>query len=334
MLARAYGEDAVNNNMPPKQVPMDRWEVFMRTLGDRVSAASEKNLTARCWKPSTLRREIRAVTKSNQAVLRTTFPPAHMVIEQLKRMGWIHSIQVQAPSDVELGEFLLLDMEAGKGGPIYPLELLQAYLPDGVVCYFSAINYYELTTQVVMHHHVARLNPPKAKTSLTAVRSTESEPAAAAVERNPLGTEIFHFEDIGYYLNKRDASLVPGLQLRVVSPRCWLRITTLEQTLLDVLMQPVRCGGEAVALEAWENGVKQMDADRLAEHLAKIQRDDLDRRVGAVLELIGADFEASALGHRLNTAKDRLFTQEISDVPLLAGFEFPQRNKTWKVRTP
>ena len=159
----AYGEDTVNITKPPTQVPMDRWEVFLRTLGDRVSAASEKNLTARCWKLSTLRREIRAITKSNQAVLRTTFPPAHVVIEQLKRMGLIHSIKVQSPNDAELNDFLLLDMEAGKGEPIYPLELLQAYLPDGVVCYFSAINYYELTTQVVAHHHVARLNPPRAK---------------------------------------------------------------------------------------------------------------------------------------------------------------------------
>jgi hypothetical protein len=313
---------------------MDRWEVFLRTLGDRVSVASEKNLTARCWKLSTLRREIRAITKSNHEVLRTTFPPAHVVIEQLKRMGWIHSIKVQSPSDAELNDFLLLDMEAGKGEPIYPLELLQAYLPDGVVCYFSAINYYELTTQVVAHHHVARLNPPRAKKSLATVDATEPEPAGEAVKRNPLGTEIFHFEDVGYYLNKRDASLVPGIQFRVVSPRCWLRITTLEQTLLDALMQPVRCGGEAVALEAWETGVKQIDADRMAEHLAKIQRDDLDRRVGAVLEMFGADFAASTLGHRLNEVRDRLMTQDVPEIPLLAGFEFPEQNKTWKVRTP
>jgi hypothetical protein len=257
-----------------------------------------------------------------------------VVIEQLKRMGWIHSIKVQSPNDAELIDFLLLDMEAGKGEPIYPLELLQAYLPDGVVCYFSAINYYELTTQVVAHHHVARLNPPRAKKSLATVDATEPEPAGEAVKRNPLGTEIFHFEDVGYYLNKRDASLVPGIQFRVVSPRCWLRITTLEQTLLDALMQPVRCGGEAVALEAWETGVKQIDADRMAEHLAKIQRDDLDRRVGAVLEMFGADFAASTLGHRLNEVRDRLMTQDVPEIPLLAGFEFPEQNKTWKVRTP
>jgi hypothetical protein len=311
---------------------MDRWEVFLRTLGDRVSAASEKNLTARCWKLSTLRREIRAITKSNQAVLRTTFPPAHVVIEQLKRMGLIHSIKIQSPNDAELNDFLLLDMEAGKGEPIYPLELLQAYLPDGVVCYFSAINYYELTTQIVAHHHVARLNPPRSKNSLATVDA--KEPAVETVERNPLGTEIFHFEDVGYYLNKRDASLVPGIQFRVVSPRCWLRITTLEQTLLDALMQPVRCGGEAVALEAWETGAKQIDMDRMAEHLAKIQRDDLDRRVGAVLEMIGVDFAASTLGQRLNSVRSQLMTQDVPEISLLAGFEFSELNKTWKVRTP
>jgi predicted transcriptional regulator of viral defense system len=313
---------------------MDRWEVFLRTLGDRVSVASEKNLTARCWKPSTLSREIRAVTKSNQEVLRTTFPPAHVVIEHLKRMGWIHSIKVQPPNGAELIDFLLLDMEAGKGEPIYPLELLQAYLPDGVISYFSAINYYELTTQVVAHHHVARLNPPKAKKSLEPIATTAPEPAGEAVERNPLGTEVFHFEDVDYYLNKRDVSLVPGIQFRVVSPRCWLRITTLEQTLLDALMQPVRCGGEAVVLEAWETGVKQIDADRMAEHLAKIQREDLDRRVGAVLEMIGADFAASTLGQRLNEIRERLIAQNVSEIPLLAGFEFTEWNKTWKVRTP
>jgi hypothetical protein len=311
---------------------MDRWEVFLRTLGDRVSAASEKNLTARCWKHSTLLREIRAITKSNQAILRTTFPPAHVVIEQLKRMGLIHAIKVQSPNDTDLNDFLLLDMEAGKGETIYPLELLQAYLPDGVVCYFSAISYYELTTQVVAHHHVARLNPPRSKNSLATVDATK--PAGETVERNPLGTEIFHFEDIGYYLNKRDASLVPGIQFRVMSPRCWLRITTLEQTLLDALMQPVRCGGEAVALEAWETGVKQIDADRMGEHLAKIQRDDLDRRVGAVLEMIGVNFAASTLGQRLNAVRDRLITEAHPEIPLLASFEFPELNKTWKVRTP
>ncbi len=313
---------------------MDRWEVFLRTLGDRVSTASENNLTPRCWKLSTLRREIRAITKSNQEALRTTFPPALAVIERLKRMGWIHSIQAQSPDTTEAVEFLLLDRDAGNDHPIDPLELLQAYLPDGVVCYFSAIDYYELTTQVVAHHHVARLSPARAKKNWTAIDPTKAEPLAESVERNPLGTKVFHFEEVDYYLNRRDASLVPGIQFRVVSPRCWLRVTTLEQTLLDALMQPVRCGGEAVVLEAWETGVEQIDADRMAQHLAKIQREELDRRVGAVLDLIGAQFAASTLGHRLSAVRDRLRNLDVPEIPLLAGFEFTELSRAWKVRIP
>src|SRR5258708_34726286 len=112
-------------NKRSTQIPMDRWEVFLRALGDRASAASEENPAARCWKPFTLRREIRAVTKAKQAALRTTFPPAQVVIEQLKRMGWIHPIKVQSPNGAGLIEFLLLDMEAVHGETIYPIDLLQ-----------------------------------------------------------------------------------------------------------------------------------------------------------------------------------------------------------------
>ncbi len=95
-----------------------------------------------------------------------------------------------------------------------------------------------------------------------------------------------------------------------------------------------KVAAEAVALEAWETGVRQIDPDRMAGHLAKIQRDDLDRRVGAVLELIGADFAASDLGRRLKALRERLMTEPAPEIPLLAGFEFPELNKTWKVRTP
>jgi hypothetical protein len=56
--------------------------------------------------------------------------------------------------------------------------------------------------------------------------------------------------------------------------------------------------------------------------------------VGAVLEMIGADFAASTLGHRLNAIRERLMTQDLPEISLLAGFEFPERNNTWKVRTP
>jgi predicted transcriptional regulator of viral defense system len=123
--------------------------------------------------------------------------------------------------------------------------------------------------------------------------------------------------------------------MRVASPKTWLRITTLEQTLLDTLLQPVRCGGEAVVLEAWENGLKKMDADRITEHLSKIQREDLERRVAAVLDITGADVGATSLGRKLQGLRQRLAaSHEIPEIPLLPGFQFANFSEAWRVRTP
>lgn len=311
---------------------MDRWEVFLRKFAERVSVANEGHLTVRCWKSSTLKREITSITESSRDLLRRTFPPAHVIIDQLKRMGWVHSLTMQQSAGAESDEFLFVGLESFGDEPISPLELLQAYLPDGVVCYFSAIGYYELTTQLVAHHHIARRIKPNVGQDVRV--ATPTKPGRSVTKRNPLGTEIFRIGAVGCHLNRRDVSLVPGIQLRVVSPRCWLRITTLEQTLLDALMQPTRCGGESIALEAWETGVRRMDPDRMAKHLLMIQREELDRRVGAVLELMGADFSRSDLGRHLLAVQNRLRTIEVVPIPLLTGLEFPETNPVWKVRIP
>ena len=330
----AYGDHHVNTAKPPIQVSLERWEVFLRSLSERLSVPSERLPTVRCWKHSALATEIKAVVRANQSELRTTFPPAYKVIEHLKRMGWVQPIEVQSSEQRDHIEFLIVDARSREGQPVSPLELLQAWLPAGVICYFSALTHHELTTQTAAYHHIARLNPPRSRKEL--VSATEPEKAGEAVERSPLGTDIFHFAEVTCYETRRDASLVPGIQMRVVSPRTWLRITTREQTLLDTLLQPLRCGGEAVILEAWENGVNAMDADRMSECLGKIRRDDLDRRVGAVLDLIGADVAMSSLGRRMTALKERLAaaTTEIPDIPLLWGFQFPARSEAWKVRIP
>jgi predicted transcriptional regulator of viral defense system len=313
---------------------LERWEVFLRALSERLSVASEKIPTVRCWKHSALTAEIKAVIRANQSELRTTFPPACNVIEHLKRMGWVQPIQAQPSEGRDHIEFLLVDAGSREGQSVSPLELLQAWLPTGVICYFSALTHHELTTQTAAYHHIARLTHPRPRKE--PVWATEPKPTGEAVERSPLGTDIFRLAEVACYVTRRDASLVPGIQMRVVSPRTWLRITTLEQTLLDTLLQPLRCGGEAVILEAWQNGVNAMDGDRMSEYLGKIQRDDLDRRVGAVLDLLGTDVATSSLGHRLGALKERLATAttEIPNIPLLWGFQFPDRSEAWKVRIP
>lgn len=318
----------------PTPVPLARWEIFLGALNERLSVPSEKLPTVRCWKHSTLEAEIKAVIRANQSKLRTTFPAAYKVIEHLKRMGWVRPIGAQSSAGRQHLEFLLVDAASRKAQPVSALELLQAWLPVGVICYFSALTHHELTTQTAAYHHIARLHPPRPRKE--PIPATDREPGAKGFERSPLGTDVFHFEEVACYETSRDASLVPGVQMRVMSPRSWLRITTLEQTLLDTLLQPLRCGGEAVILEAWENGANAMDVDRMSEYLGKIQRDDLNRRVGAVLDLIGADVANSSLGQRLGALKERLAgaTAETPDIPLLWGFHFPDRSEVWRVRIP
>jgi hypothetical protein len=324
----------VNDNKPLKRTPLERWEIFLRTLNNRVSAPSETHPTVRCWKQSALSGEIKAVIREKQSELLTTFPPAYQVIEHLKRMGWAQPIKTQSPGGSQPIEFLLVDTGSAEGPPISPLELLQAWLPTGTICYLSALTYHELTTQSAAHHHIARLNPHRPRKE--PAEPTEPEKGSEPVERNPLGTEVFRFAKVSYYETRRDASLVPGIQMRVASPKTWLRITTLEQTLLDTLLQPVRCGGEAVILEAWENGIKEIDADRMAKHLSEIQREDLERRVAAVLDIIGANMAATSLGRRLQGLRERLAAaaQEVLEIPLLPGFEFANLSGAWKVRAP
>ena len=313
---------------------MERWEMFLRIFSDHEAAAAENNLTPRCWKPWALYREIQAIIKANRSELKSTFPTSRLVVEHLKRIGWLRVIKTQTSDATKELKFLFLGAEAGASEPIYPLELLQSWLPDGVICFFSAIGYYELTTQMVTHHHIARLTPPKEKAIVEPAVKSNGESPSKAVERDPLGTIAFHFEDVAYYHNKRDRSLTPGIQLRVASPKCWLRITTLEQTLLDGLMQPVRCGGEAVVLEAWQNGVQNMDADRLAQHLGKIQREDLDRRVGAMLEMLDAGESSKTLDERLREVREKQALQPAPEIPLLTGLGFSETNSTWGVRVP
>jgi predicted transcriptional regulator of viral defense system len=164
--------------------------------------------------------------------------------------------------------------------------------PSGVICYFSAITYYDLSTQFPTHHHIAWFPLKPANPGATVKGPVQNRKAA---ERNPLGVEKFRFQGVPYFLTKRDPALLAGVQRREVSRRTCLRITTLEQTLLDTLLQPVRSGGEAVIFEAWEKALEQLDPDRMAQHLTKIDRPFLDRRVAAMLEMLGARFESTPL---------------------------------------
>lgn len=310
--------------MPASTLKPDVWQLFVPLLAEEVSAPTAKHPTVRVWKDTELVWLINRIVRENRAELKTTFPAGSVVLEQLKRMRWLRELPVAENS---LGRcFYLMDMEAARNAVVDVLEVLQAVLPAGVISYFAALSFHELTSQMPGFYHMGRLakgHPP------------ESDAPREAGDRHPMGTALFEYDGVMCYETKRYLGLTPGVQTRLIGPRTSYRITTLEQTLLDAILQPLRCGGEAVVFEAWGHAARRADYDRMAEHLKAIGRDSLVRRVGAMLEMLGEEVKDSTeLGKLLGTVKNRLSNTPDAVIPLLPGLGFARESEVWRVAIP
>lgn len=304
-------------------IPTKIWQYFVPLLAEKVSRPDEEHPTVRVWKDTELIRLINVIARANRTELMTTFPPGAAVLEQMERTGWLRRLPLEG--NVTGRALFLLDQEAAKDEMVDPLELLQAVLPSGVISFFGAICFYELTSQMPAFFHIGRLvdgHPP------------ESVAPAELKDRNPLGTKLFDFDGVRCYETKRYRGLTPGVQMRVIGPRTWYRVTTLEQTLLDAILQPLRCGGEEVVFEAWGHATERADFDRMAEHLLAIGRDSLCRRVGAMLEMTGVEVkDGSALGGLLSTVNGKPGNKE-QIISLLPGLSYGQTAANWGVLIP
>ena len=79
--------------------------------------------------------------------------------------------------------------------------------------------------------------------------------------------------------------------------------------------------------------MEKIDEVRLADHLARINRDELSRRTGAILDLIGMKSDDTPLGNQLRMVKNRV-SGETTEIPLLPGMDFPNRSDAWRVSVP
>lgn len=306
-----------------RSVRIDTWQHFVPLLAEAVSHSCDIHPTVRVWKETELISLINNIVRANRSTLKSTFPPGREVLEQMERTGWLRRLPLENNSTGRV--LYLLDQEAANDEIVDPLEVLQAMLPSGVISYFGAIGYYELTSQTPTFFHIGRL---------VGGYPVESNVPAEGVDRNPLGTVLFEFDGVHCYETKRYRSLVPGVQMRVISSRTWYRVTTLEQTLLDAILQPVRCGGEAVVFEAWEHAANRADFDRMAEHLQAINRDSLFRRVGAMLEMTGvAVNDSSSLGKLLNAVKGEIDSSR-EMISLLPGLKYTRTSGAFGVFIP
>jgi hypothetical protein len=260
--------------------------------------------------------------------------PGTQILSYLSTAQLVRLLEVQMPDDQTQEKFVVI----GFGESLEttePLELLQAAVKDGVVCYFTALSYHGLTTQPVAHHHIARLRSyPEHRPIAQDSQTRASDPNLKARAYDPLGTKQFSYKGIPYYVTQRERRWVPGVQKRYLDERTIIQITTLEQTLLDTLHKPLSCGGVAVVFEAWETALGEIREERLVSYLKAIASPDVDRRVGYMIENL-KHRSGDALKAYLQIAHAHLnASPDSTSIPLLPGLPSSSVNAQWLVEVP
>jgi predicted transcriptional regulator of viral defense system len=216
---------------------------------------------------------------------------------------------------------------ASTADAVDPLELLLAAEPHGFASYFSALSFHELTTQSPPAHYVAlhgRSPMNRARQPLAASSPRGGKP-------DPHGSPLFTFDGTPYYVTKRTEPSV-AVQRRFFDAQFLLRVTTLEQTLLDTLKMPLRCGGEEVVFEAWEGAVDRIDPAKMSSTLLALGDGNMARRVGAMYAQLGR-----SLPMLVATTVQELATttsEAEAEVHLLRGFRYTSFNAQWRVHVP
>jgi predicted transcriptional regulator of viral defense system len=148
--------------------------------------------------------------------------------------------------------------------------------------------------------------------------------------RNPLGVLAFTYQGTEYFVTRRAPRLAPGIQTRYLDERTIIRITTIEQTLLDTLHKPQRAGGPEVIFEAWRSRASELDEDLLASYLRAMSDAPSVRRTGAMLDLLGYKVTSDALKSVLTKTNPPLDRP----ISLLAGIDYQRLDPAWSVLTP
>jgi hypothetical protein len=311
-------------------------EAFLARLNQRLAVPLSEWPTVRCWTEPSLNAIFRQVRDELAGEDVRSELPHSSLLEWLCCMHLASRI----PVDCKTASYLI-EIGASIKADVDPIELLMAYRPKGIACYFSAVAFHALTTQLVEHHHVAELSPQRAgpeseRTEKSAAQATARQSGTKQHTPRRLGTLLFRFQGVPFYSTRRSARLVPGVQTRAYGPRARVRITTLEQTLLDTLYKPFHCGGPEVVFEAWREGIswQRIDEERLVAYLRAMNYPATARRLGVMLELVGF-VPGAELRRFLDDCKGAIErTSPHACISLLPGVTYQRLNAPWLVYTP
>ena len=203
-----------------------------------------------------------------------------------------------------------------------------------MICFFTAVAFHSLSTQPAVYHHVAIPTEPRPKLLAPTLTETRNVPRMQRKKADPLGTWLFTFRGLRYYKTIRDKKLIPGIQTRYTGPTSLIRITTLEQTLLDTLHRPLSCGGLAVVMEAWSQGLSRVNEDKLEMYLRQMGHLPIAQRVGYVLNNLGYK-----PGKALTTTLESFLSQLNPNDPnayqqLFPGVKYDELRYPWLIYGP
>jgi hypothetical protein len=327
-------------------------ETFLLHFNQAVAASTEKYPVTNVWRESNLIALISDIKATLKAlgIQVTALPCNQDLLEQLERIGLVRELAIK-----EVGEgqrkpprFFRIDIGASLfSEPVEMAEILQASLPEGVLCYSSAVRYYHLTTQSFLFQHVAAIvmgaagakRPPISQATARRQPLTPEDEIASGAEtrvgrRDTLGTPSFTYAGVACYSLRRQAHTMPGTHQRILSPRARIRITTFEQTLLDTLYKPFYCGGPAIVFEAWQQHPEKLNQAKLARLVEKIGIDHWARRAGYMVETLGlaADPSWNALMEKILRRLDRSDAHNL--LPLLPGMPYNSTSEKWMLLVP
>lgn len=313
-----------------------QWDRFLKELSDKLSKPSQEIPSVRCLTKKTLSSIFTNIKE--ELKLPSTFPSGEEVLSFLSSMGLASKVDTEkeeknAPSK----EFYLVGISASHDTMADPLEILQAYRHEGVICYFSALSYYELTTQFPTHHHIATIVEPTPTAQAEQGRTTTSPPSTPeAKERSTkkLGTLAFFYGGIPFYSTRRSSNTIAGVKNRKFNPRTEIRITSKEQTLLDTLHYPLHCGGPEVVFEAWDDQLGSLDEMAFLNLLKTINSQQLTRRLGTLFDFLDYKPKTDLFQFLEATRVEVECSNELTEISLLRGFHYSHANPRWKTLTP
>jgi predicted transcriptional regulator of viral defense system len=313
-------------------------QAFLACLNGKLGRSTFQWPTARCWTKTSFNNLCREIREELSASGLTFRESAKSLVAWLLEIGIAQRILAE-------GEiFYIFDVGLNSSIEIDPHELLMARMPSGVICYFSALSYFDLTTQVVQHYHIAELATPVPGHAEESTKPKDPQNLEkpkpqrrnAERKREKLGTLLFRYNSTPFYWTRRSARLVPGIQMRSHGPRAQIRITTLEQTLIDTLYKPFHCGGPEVIFEAWREGLASGRVDQviLADYLTRMQYPASARRLAALLNILGVPpgKDLASVLEKFRQAIDP--TNPFVRISLLPGVRYQELNRQWQVDTP